>query len=1656
MSHPTHRPSENGADTALDARAATAEGRHASAGAASAAVGIAASGAPSAGTSASSAGAGPAPAADAVLALAAEVVPLAAPHHARHASPGWDLSVTEALRGRRILFTGATGFVGKVALSMLLTRFPEIEKIYVLARPGVSTGADARFWGKVIVAPPFDPLRARLGPGFEAYVRDKCEPVAGDVSKRWCGFPDELLERLEGNVDLLINSAGLVDFNPTLEAGLNANALGALHVAETAKRIGARLLHVSTCFVVGNAPGIVPEDESILGYFPKRDERPTEEFDPFAEIADCQATIARIKAEADDKALLAELRAKAIERLHDDGRDDGDAKAVRTGTMRERKVWMTERQVRAGLDRARYWGWPNTYCYTKSLGDQVIDSFSRKEGLDFTIVRPAIVESALRFPFPGWNEGFTTTAPLSFFSLKGHRTFPAKKGLILDVIPVDHIAAGVIAASAALLEGKARKVYQLGTSDTNPLRVDRAIELLGLYRRRHYLEKASREDRLKNELLARIEPQAVPRSTYERRSAPEIAKLARKATELLDRVKPSWGAPRIGASIERLQDGLELTSRRAQMAADLFEIFLPFVWENSFRFSSKNMAELHARMDPADAEKIPWDPESIDWLTYWLDVHMAGMEKWIFPNLEDEFGVKTRKKGPPVHRDLWELLEARARRHPGKVAMRAYRKDGTSERFTYGQLRDRAVRASCYLVASGVAREDRVVLAAENGPEWSMVYFGGVHAGATLVPVDHQSSREELENVVRSSGAKVIVASESVLKRLGLSGAPAGVERDEEEAKAPRGGGAGGAPGELPGARVIALAQIFEGALPADVPFAPREPAELASLIFTSGTTGKPKGVMLTQRNFTSLVSKLAGAFDLGERDGLLSVLPLHHTFEFTAGLLVPLACGAEIAYLEELTGDSLEAAFATGRITAMVGVPAVWQLLLRRIESQLADKGLEATAQALQGAVNNLDTMRTAAGKAIFFPVHRKLGGRLRILISGGSAMPPEVYEAFQGMGFEIFEGYGLTEAAPVLTVQTKGHNRAGHVGKALPGIEVRIDAPDADGVGEIVAKGPNVMSGYWNDPEATAEVLVNGWLRTGDLGRLDEDGHLVIVGRRKDVIIDANGKNVYPDELEDLYAGCPEVKELSIVGLSDGGAEKVACLVVPIAPDEGRSAADIERAIQAHFREVGLRLPMWKRVKVLQFSRAELPRTATRKVKRPLVAETIARLEAEQRAGRKGAAADGDAWLYELVARVCEQPREKVRPESRLEQDLGFDSLMFTELGAALQSAGVGMPAPEEVMSIATVGELARKVAGWKRAAARGGGAAQARAEAPRAGTKGIRENAKALLGSVLDAVQPSLDRVPFLSSAVALARTEGLRFLDDLVPPGSGAKAEEDESIELPEALVAAGKTMLRTGQRNLYEVFFETKVYGRAHVPQHTNFLVAANHASHLDMGLVKHALGEQGENLVALAATDYFFSNKVRRAFFENFTQLIPMNRHGSLRESLELASRSLRQGRNLLIFPEGTRATDGTLKDFKGSLGYLALTNEVGILPIYLDGTYEALPKGSVVPKARDLAAHIGPFLSYEELEAAVAGLPRSEQHREIARRVEAAVRALEAGCRGEARDATVTPMPAQDAVSGSPWGSEPSGERAPAASEGSEREPRAPASSAAARKGKR
>ena len=349
----------------------------------------------------------------------------------------------------------------------------------------------------------------------------------------------------------------------------------------------------------------------------------------------------------------------------------------------------------------------------------------------------------------------------------------------------------------------------------------------------------------------------------------------------------------------------------------------------------------------------------------------------------------------------------------------------------------------------------------------------------------------------------------------------------------------------------------------------------VASLIFTSGTTGRPKGVMLSHRNLTSMVSMLSSVFDMDTSDGVLSVLPLHHTFEFSTGFLTPLSRGAQITYLPELTSDHLAKAIKNGHVTGMVGVPALWELLHRRIKNRLHDNGklVSETADLLIKFNAWLrDKTPLNFGNVLFYPIHEGMGGRIRYFISGGSALNEKVQRDFQGLGFTILEGYGLTEASPVLTV-TRPENRmlAGTVGKSLPGVEIRIAEPDAGGVGEVIARGPNVMVGYYGNEEATRQTLVDRWLYTGDLGRLDDEGNLYLVGRSKEIIVDTNGKNVYPDEVEEVYQDSPYIKELSVIGLPDGIGEKVACIVVPDHEyDIALSRAEVRQKIEEHFREV------------------------------------------------------------------------------------------------------------------------------------------------------------------------------------------------------------------------------------------------------------------------------------------------------------------------------------------------------------------------------------------------------------------------------------------------------------------------------------------------------
>jgi long-chain acyl-CoA synthetase len=1434
------------------------------------------------------------------------------------------LSPTEIYNDRRIFLIGSTGFLGKVTLSMLLHRFPNVGKIYLTVRARSQEESESRFWNNIITAPPFDPLRERYGSALEGFVNDKVVVRGGDIAETNFGYTEAEAQAIAGDVDIIINSAGNVTFNPTLESGLRTNVVGTQNVIAFARRMKRpALVHVSTCFVAGNRSGAVWESDPVIGYFPRQRELQGVQFSVDQEIADCAKLADRVRDEARDAMMTARFRELARKRLNEEGRDVDDPDALGLAVARERKVWTRTRLTDLGVERAAYWGWPNIYTYTKSLGEQLV---AAETEMVRSIVRPSIVESALSYPFPGWNEGFTTTAPIIFLIRKGQSKIPANDKLILDITPVDQVASVMLAVAAQACVEEPRLVFQTATGDSNPNNMERIIGLVGLDKRKHFEEKETGVKFL-NQIAARMEPKPVTTSHYEKTSMPMFNSTAKKASSLLERVRPRWGGGRVGEVIDLVKNNVERVEELTRETSEAFDMFRPFTVENAYVFRSDNVRDLFERISEDERSLLTWNPEKFDWYDYWLNIHLPGLTKWVFPTLEDE--MRAKPKRVYTYRDLLELFETSTKRHATRVAMRIER-DGRKEQYTYADLRELATRVAGFLASAGIKPGDRVLLVSSNAPEWGMTYFGVLKAGATCIPCDPESTTSEILNFARAGNAAGVICSETI-----INDHPTLRELLQEQGRA----------------RLWTYEDIF--ALPDEetedqrIAMLPQRvhPQGVASLIFTSGTTGQPKGVMLSHRNLTSMVSMLSSVFDMTTHDGVLSVLPLHHTFEFSTGFLTPLSRGAQITYLPELTSDALARAIKNGHVTGMVGVPALWELLHRRIKNRLYERSdwIGKTADNLIRANAWLrDKTPLNFGQVLFYPIHEGLGGRIRYFISGGSALSEKIQRDFHGLGFTILEGYGLTEASPVLTV-TRPENRmlTGTVGKPLPGVEVRIADPDPSGVGEVVARGPNVMLGYYEDEAATRKTLVERWLYTGDLGRVDDDGNLYLVGRSKEIIVDTNGKNVYPDELEEIYSNSPYIKELSIVGLPDGIGEKVACLV--LADDEydiSLPRAALHRLVEEHFREVSASLPYYKRVKVLHFTDIELPRTATRKVKRREVLQLMESLEESQKSGRRGGVQETAnaeaAWLLGIVATVANRQRSEVAIDSRL-SDLGFDSLMFVELATAIEGAGGSISAPERFNEIQDVRELLSVVS--------------------RHATDSAKQETRP----------------------------------DD---------RKKDEEIRVPSLVRTMGTKAGDFLQSFLYDQFLHTHYEGRSNIPPHTNFIVAANHCSHLDMGLTKMALGEFGKDMVALAAADYFFDTKYKRAVMENFTNLVPMERTGSLRQSLRHAKSFLDRGYNALIFPEGTRSMTGIMADYKPVVGYLALHARVGILPMHLFGTYEAMPKGTTIIKSRDIGARIGRFLSIEELEEMTKGLPRAEAYRLIAARVRHEVENLRDGTR--------------------------------------------------------
>ncbi len=561
---------------------------------------------------------------------------------------------------------------------------------------------------------------------------------------------------------------------------------------------------------------------------------------------------------------------------------------------------------------------------------------------------------------------------------------------------------------------------------------------------------------------------------------------------------------------------------------------------------------------------------------------------------------------PPIA-SVQDLVRHAARTHGGATALVDLRPTPIS-RVTFAEL-ERAIAAfGAALREAGVRERDHLIIIGENRVQWGIAYLTAMCFNLVAVPIDRNLKENDILTIVHVSDARAVVFTEgfrdlftglrTTIKTLSVL-----VDMDATEER----------DGVLSMPAMMASHRIETSTIPA---FPTLDPDALAALVFTSGSMGRAKGVMLSQANLANNLMAMLRMIHIRPDDRFLSVLPIHHTYECTCGMLCPLFAGATVLYARSLKTVSED--LLTARPTVLLGVPLLFEKMYKKIQAGVREKPLVAALlPALRTVVGGLESLgATQVRTKLFHRIHASFGGAIRIMIAGGAAMDPAIAAAFRSYGFTFIQGYGLTESSPILALNRLTCFKDDAVGLPLPNIELRIFEPDEEGNGEIIARGPSIMLGYYKNPDATAAVMRDGWLHTGDSGYLDADGFLHINGRKKNVIIAKNGKNVFPEELEDLVNRIPFVLECVVHGVrSAKGDEEIAVRIVPnaetfIAFSEKQkrplTPELINDVLQLEIRSLNKKLPIWKQIRHVIVQEEEFEKTTTQKIKRYLVGTT------------------------------------------------------------------------------------------------------------------------------------------------------------------------------------------------------------------------------------------------------------------------------------------------------------------------------------------------------------------------------------------------------------------------------------------------------------------
>ena len=555
--------------------------------------------------------------------------------------------------------------------------------------------------------------------------------------------------------------------------------------------------------------------------------------------------------------------------------------------------------------------------------------------------------------------------------------------------------------------------------------------------------------------------------------------------------------------------------------------------------------------------------------------------------------------------DTLQALLPTVAAHVDKPAIMALRKHDI-EVWSFAQLGNRAQRLASGLRQAGLMPGTPVLLLAPNGPEWIVSCLALLAAAAVPVPVDAQLGDNELRHVLHDSEAACVLTTKALARRLAALGLPPTVtvillDVTEDDPRSWR--------------RYLAPSVH-------DLPTV--QSTDPAVLFYTSGTTGAPKGVPLTHRNLTTNLQAFVALGLLHPTDRVLLPLPLHHVYAFTIGMLASLAVGVPIVMPSSLTGPEIVRALQQGQVTAILGVPRFYEALYTAIEAQAHRRGRIVAAvfhSALTLSIMLQRQFGVRIGHWLFTPLRRQFAPQVRVVASAGAALSPTLAWQLEGLGWQVGSGYGLTETSPILTFYPPGSARHDTTGKPLPGVELRIAQPEKDMQhGEVLAKGPNVFSGYLHLPEKTKQAFTaDGYFRTGDLGYLDADGYLHLVGRASEMIVLAGGENIRPEIVEDALAHGDRIRE---VGVLEHQGHLVALIVPEPDPARWRAGEQVEEVIRTEVEQLSRPLPSHHRITDYALTRDLLPRTRLGKLRRHLLAR---RYEQAKQSGSALAAESG-----------------------------------------------------------------------------------------------------------------------------------------------------------------------------------------------------------------------------------------------------------------------------------------------------------------------------------------------------------------------------------------------------------------------------------------------